>query len=449
MKTVITYGTFDLIHRGHINILKRAKALGDKLIVGVTAEQYDIDRGKLNVEESLEQRIENVRKTGLADTIIVENYEGQKVSDVQKYNVDIFVIGSDWLGKFDYLKEYCEVVYLERTKNISSTELRNEKHKNINIGVVGAGRIANRFIPESKFVSGCQITGVCSAHTETAKAFAEKHQLFFYTSKYDALLELVDAVYIAAPHQYHYELAQQALMHSKHVLCEKPIALTSKELESLYELADAHNCVITEGIKTAFAPGFIRLVEIAKSGIIGKIKDVEACFTKLADPKSREMQANAYGGSVNELSTYPLTAIVQLLGEPVNTQYFSYIENGIDLYTRIHLEYKHAMAIAKTGIGVKSEGSMVISGVKGYIYVPAPWWKTQEFEVRFENPADNSKYFHKFYGDGLRYELAEFMNLIRTGKKESWKHSRKTTMQVTKLIEDFHKQKQNKTIVCF
>lgn len=112
MKKVITYGTFDLFHFGHQNLLKRAKELGDYLIVGVTSEDFDINRGKLNVQQSLMERIKNVKESGYADEIIVEEYEGQKIDDIQKYNVDIFAIGSDWLGNFDYLKEYCKVVYL-------------------------------------------------------------------------------------------------------------------------------------------------------------------------------------------------------------------------------------------------------------------------------------------------------------------------------------------------
>ena len=103
MKTVITYGTFDLFHEGHYNILKRAKEQGDYLIVGVTSENYDKSRGKLNVQQSLVDRIENVKKSGFADKIIVEEYFGQKIEDIKKYNVDTFVIGSDWEGKFDYL----------------------------------------------------------------------------------------------------------------------------------------------------------------------------------------------------------------------------------------------------------------------------------------------------------------------------------------------------------
>lgn len=128
MKKVITYGTYDLFHEGHYNLLKRAKELGDYLIVGVTTEYYDLQRGKLNVVNSVLERVESVRKTGLADEIIIEEHDGQKAEDIQKMNVDIFAIGSDWVGAFDYLKEFCEVVYLERTPDISSTMIRESRY---------------------------------------------------------------------------------------------------------------------------------------------------------------------------------------------------------------------------------------------------------------------------------------------------------------------------------
>ena len=135
MVKVITYGTYDLLHYGHIRLLERAKALGDYLIVGVTADDFDKTRGKINVQQSLPERIAAVRATGLANKIIVEEYEGQKIDDIKKYKVDIFTVGSDWVGKFDYLNSYCTVQYLERTKGISSSELR-QKDRNLTMGII-------------------------------------------------------------------------------------------------------------------------------------------------------------------------------------------------------------------------------------------------------------------------------------------------------------------------
>ena len=162
MKKVITYGTFDLFHKGHYNILKRARALGDYLIVGVTSESYDIERGKLNVRDGLVTRIENVMKTGFADEIIIEEYQGQKVNDIIKYQADALVIGSDWKGKFDYLKNYCDVIYLERTKNISSTQIREDNDVLNRIGIATDELDDRGTILESKYVSGVHYENVFS-----------------------------------------------------------------------------------------------------------------------------------------------------------------------------------------------------------------------------------------------------------------------------------------------
>ena len=168
MKKVITYGSFDLFHEGHYRLLKRAKKLGDYLIVGVTTEHYDESRGKLNVMDSLMDRVEHVRQTGLADQIIIEDHVGQKVEDIQKYGVDIFTVGSDWIGAFDYLKQYCRVVYLERTRDVSSTMLRAKNFSLIRLGIIGCGRIAKRMVPEVKYVSGIYVESIyCIASWDT------------------------------------------------------------------------------------------------------------------------------------------------------------------------------------------------------------------------------------------------------------------------------------------
>ena len=221
MKKVITYGTFDLFHEGHYRLLERAKALGDYLIVGVTTEDYDQTRGKLNVVDSLMTRIENVRKSGFADEIIIEAMSGQKLRDIKKYGVDIFTVGSDWIGTFDYLKSYCEVIYLERTKDISSTMLRAEKQSILRIGIIGTGRIANRFIPEAKLVSGINTRAAYNPHKTSAETFAEKWEVDSYTDLED-FYNSIDAVYIASPHDTHFGYIMNALDHKKHVLCEKP-----------------------------------------------------------------------------------------------------------------------------------------------------------------------------------------------------------------------------------
>ncbi|WP_330381836.1 Gfo/Idh/MocA family oxidoreductase [Defluviitalea phaphyphila] len=173
--------------------------------------------------------------------MIIEEYEGQKIDDILKYNIDIFAIGSDWKGKFDYLNKYCKVVYLERTKGISSTQLREKKNGIIKLGIVGYGRIANRFVPESRFVSGINVEGVFGPNQTSLEQFVKKYELAFFTSSYNELLDRVDAVYIASPHLTHYEYIKKALIKDKHVLCEKPIVLSVEQAHELYALAKEKN----------------------------------------------------------------------------------------------------------------------------------------------------------------------------------------------------------------
>lgn len=432
---VITYGTFDLFHEGHRRLLERARALGDYLIVGVTTENYDAARGKLNVQQSLMRRLKNVQESGLADKVIIEEFEGQKVEDIQKHKVDIFAIGSDWLGKFDYLKDYCDVVYLERTKGVSSTQLRNDSGI-IRMGVIGAGRIANRFVAESRFVSGVDIEGVWSRTPQTAAAFAAEHELHRTFDDVDELISSVDAVYIATPHETHAEYAARAIDAGVHVLCEKPMTLTREQTAQLFSQAEERGVVLLEAIKTAFAPGFQRMIAVARSGSIGQIRSVDAAFTKLVD-SGREVEGEA-GGSISELASYPLLAIIKLLGTDfTGVQATSLRPEGseVEVFSRISVEYPHADASARTGLGVKVEGDLVVGGTRGYLYVPAPWWKTEYFEARFEDARDNKKYYYKFDGDGLRYELAEFAWMIRNRSNESFKLRRSESLAMADIIE--------------
>ena len=189
MTKVITYGTYDLLHYGHIRLLERAKALGDYLIVGVTADDFDKNRGKINVQQSLMERIEAVRATGIADEIIVEEYEGQKIDDIRRYGVDIFTVGDDWVGKFDYLNEYCEVVYLSRTQGVSSSDLRKEK-RSLRLGLVGESEILKKVANESQYVNGMQVSGIYTEDEKSVRDFLSDIHMY---ETYDKLLENSDA----------------------------------------------------------------------------------------------------------------------------------------------------------------------------------------------------------------------------------------------------------------
>lgn len=438
MVKVITYGTFDLFHEGHYNILRRAKELGDYLIVGVTSEEYDQARGKLNVVDSLITRIENVKKTGFADEIVVEESQGQKFRDIQKYNIDIFTVGSDWTGAFDYLKDYCQVVYLDRTKDISSTMLRIKVTPIQRIGIIGTGRIANRFAPEAALVSGVNTRCVYNPNLKSAKDFAKKWGIDAYEDLED-FFKSSDIVYVASPHETHYYYVRQALEHGKHVLCEKPLCLNGSKAEELFEYAKREGLILFEGIKTAYCPGFAKLLGIACSGAIGSIRGVDACFTKLEEENKRELKDREYGGSFTELGSYCLLPIIKLFGQEYQEVRFESIEDekGIDLYTRAYMRYANGLATATCGLGVKSEGKLLVSGTTGYIVVEAPWWKTSYFEVHHEDPNDIERFSERFLGDGLRYEICDMLSMINGDTKKDFKLTRKDSETMARIMEQF------------
>ena len=425
MTKVITYGTYDLLHYGHINLLKRAKELGDYLIVGVTADDFDKRRGKINVQQSLTERIENVRSTGLADEIIVEEYEGQKIDDIKNYNVDIFTVGSDWEGKFDYLNEYCKVVYLPRTEGVSSSEIR-EHIRSIKVGVVGDSLFINKFIRESGYVNGMLISGVYTSKPE----MVENKEIEILDS-YGKLLNSSDAVYLRSEPSKHYEQIKEALNKGKHVLCESPLTLSSRETNELLDLAKEKKLVLMEAIKTAYATAFSRLLLLVKSGHIGDVVSIDATCTSLNDDNRTDWNG------FYEWGPTALLPVFELLGSNYKSHNIicRFVEDK-DTFTKIDFVYDKAVASIKVGDGIKSEGELVISGTKGYIYVPAPWWKTDYFEIRYENQNDNKRYFYQLDGEGIRNEQLTFLRKINTGAEVN-NISLVTTKCLSSIMEEF------------
>lgn len=414
MKKVITYGTFDLFHQGHYNLLKRAKDLGDYLIVGVTTDNFDLERGKMNTCNNVMERIEAVRATGLADQIVIEEYRGQKIDDIQKYGVDIFAIGSDWEGYFDYLNEFCQVVYLPRTQGISSTQLRQER-PTVNIGIIGTGSIASRFVPESENVNSAVISAAYNPNHKECTAFCEMFNIPVSAKNIEELFANCNAVYIASPHYTHYKYVKLALNAGKHVLCETPFVFSKAEAEELYNIAEEKGLLLQVALKTAYCPAFGHLFSLLKSGVIGDIVEVNASVTTLTDESSEKLDYKRFGGSMSENACFPLLPIFKFLGTDFrNINFYSKIKRNVDMYTKAVFRYDHAVASFQVGLGVKTEGAMTIAGTKGYVYVPAPWWKTDYFEVRYEDQNLNKKYFYPYVDEGLRYEIKDFVAAILT-----------------------------------
>ncbi len=436
MVKVITYGTYDLLHYGHINLLKRAKELGDYLIVGVTAEGFDRERGKINVHQSLMERIEGVRSAGIADEIIVEEYEGQKIDDIRRLGVDVFTVGSDWKGKFDYLEKYCKVVYLDRTEGISSTEIR--AGSSVKIGFVGNEAFIVKFAEGSESVNGLKSAGI---YTDRADIFPESLQTSVFKGSYGEFLDGTDCVYFATPADRHEKQIEEALLAGKHVLCESPVADSEKGCEKLFSLAEKRGLVLMDGIKTAYSLAYRRLLLLAQTGKIGRVVSVESTCTSLL-PEARLSDLDGEMKGIYDWGPTALLPVFQLLGteyvsKDIIVGYFDE-EKKFDAFTEIRFLYPDAVANVKIGKGVKSEGELIVSGTKGYLYVPAPWWKSEYFEIRYENANENKRFFFQSENEGICYELLSFCRNAESGG--GFSHiAREVSQAISKTVEEFEK----------
>jgi len=432
-----------MFHQGHLRLLQRAKALGDYLIVGVTDENYDRSRGKLNVIESTQQRVEAVEALDFVDKVIIEKHKKQKAEDMVKYDVDIFAIGDDWEGTFDYLNEYTQVEYLPRTKGISSTMLRRDNIDVIKLGIVGLGRDTQAFVDEARHVTNLKVNRIFSPDLPALKEFTKDNESIRYGhDNYDEFLDTgIVAVYIDTAHEAHYSLIKKALLAKKHVLCENPMALHKQELKELLSLAKKEKLLLLSALRTAFLPAFSQLLKELDKGIIGDIKEVRATRTTLYKEKDYPDTFMAQGAT-NILSSYPSLLVNKVLGKSKEITFFDQGTEGYDVSNLIISKHEGgAIGISNVATGIKAEGDAEISGTKGYVYIPEPWWLTKKFEVRFEDEHKCMTYKYEFEGDGLRYMIAEFTSLIQRGKRASRMLSHKDMLRINRVLLEYNERK--------
>ena len=246
-----------------------------------------------------------------------------------------------------------------------------------------------------------------------------------------------DAVYVVSPPKQHYQDIKTALEYKKHILCESPITVSKSECTELFSLAKKNGCILIDAIKTAYATAFARLILLAKEGKIGDIYSVDAVCTSL-----RPMTEDSWN-SICGWGPTAMLPIFDILGTEYRSKNISSLidKNGNDQFTKVDFSYDHAVASLKVGKGVKSEGELIISGTKGYIYVPAPWWKTDYFEIRYEDSTQNKRYFYQLDGEGIRYELVAFVKAINS-KKDLSNIRQSVSETVCEVVEDFYGRKE-------
>lgn len=380
-KIVITYGTYDLLHEGHIRLLKRAKALGDYLIVGVTDENYDRSRGKLNVFQSTQDRVKAIEALDFVDKVIVETHKNQKVEDIQKYKADIFAIGSDWEGYFDYLNEYTKVIYLPRTQGISSTQLRAAKFKKIKIALL---KNSPSFMQEAKVIPNIELKVINSI---------------------DDLDSSFNAVYINSNEVY--TLAKKALYLNKHILCENLLELEPNKLKELAILAKKRGLLLLAALKNAYYPAFNEMVKRAKSI---DIKEIRAT-------------------TITKEYTNQALLLYKILGKSLSFNIFKHQDNLSKIIISQHK--RDIFAISQLSSDIKNKYDATISGLKGYIYIPSPWWELKKFYL------NKKAYSYEFEGSGMRYMIAEFATLIQRQESDCKILSLQDIIGINKLIYKF------------
>ena len=315
-------------------------------------------------------------------------------------------------------KEFNTEFTTEEVIRLIHAKVKEAECTMVNVGIIGTGRIASRFLEESRYVSGINVSAIYNPHLESVLWFAKNNNIdidgpMILTDDSEAFFDAVDAVYIAAPHEMHTEYIRIALNKGKHVLCEKPMGLNKSDIQQMLSVADDKKLVCMEAIKTAYCAGFERILDIVKSGVIGKVRDVEAAFSKIGAAAGREMWGRS-GGSFTELASYCLLPVMKLLGTDVKDIHTYSVESplGTDSYTKMMITYEDGVATIKTGLGVKTEGELIVAGDDGYIRVPSPWWLTKRIEVHHENPNQVEVYEEEFAGGGLRYEIEAFVQCI-------------------------------------
>lgn len=427
MKKVITYGTFDLFHQGHYNILKRAKEYGDYLIVGVTGENYDIGRGKLSVHDTLATRIENVKSTGLADEIIVEEYLGQKIGDIIKHNVDTFVIGDDWKGEFDHLSRYCNMVYLERTKGISSTQIRQQTFNKYDIGIVCDIVDDNQFVNQAKLVNGFEVKYVYSDDEKILNDFKEKYSIENACEDYKAMLDNCDIVYVRCAIKKRASLIRQALKAGKHVIYDSPATFNLHEQEELFAIAKQNNLVLMENIKMVHIYVFNQLLWMTQGGLIGDIVSFNASLSKNDDSRS-----NLFF----DLGALALLPMLKIMGQDYKSVDFKITKEGEDIeFASMNFVYPQGRAVINVGNNVRVDNQFEIIGTKGTIRMKDSWWRAKKFELYTPGSSEVQLFNTNFEGNGYKYLIKAMSTMLANNRIESMGVFEDESLKIVEILE--------------
>ena len=313
--------------------------------------------------------------------------------------------------------------------------------KQIRWGILGAGRIANDFCTAINFTEGSVVYAVASRNEETGKAFATKFNAPVYYDNYLSLVNdaNVDVIYIATPHQFHFEQAKLCLEHNKPVLCEKSMCMNHQQTAELIELATKNKLFLMEAMWTSCMPFMNTIKEIIDAGIIGDIQYLHAslCFTAPLNYQDRLYNKELGGGSVLDVGVYVLSFATKILGEPsAMKSLVTMALTSVDATANIILQYPSgATAHLLSSIAITTPQECSIVGTKGRIYVKEPMYKATEFTLSLHD-GETKAYAFPHLCNGFEYEIREVMHCLHHGLLQSEKVPHSQTLTVSRLMDN-------------
>ncbi len=307
-------------------------------------------------------------------------------------------------------------------------------------GILGAGRIADKFCEALNFINGSEVYAVASRDTTNAQAFAAKHNATkFYTSYIDLAKDPdIDIIYIATPHAFHYEHTMLCLQHHKHVLCEKPMSLNSKLSSKMIDFAAKQELFLIEGLWTCFMPFTEKIVSLITNDVIGQIKHIQADFGFAApfDANGRLFNKALGGGSVLDIGIYPIFLATLILGEPTTIKSFvTKTTTGVDETADILLHYPNgATAHLLSTIAFTTPITASIFGTKGRIDIHNPWFKATDISVILNDNTTETFSFPHLY-NGFEYEIEHVIQCLTCGLLQSPQMPHSFTLKVSNVMD--------------
>ena len=316
--------------------------------------------------------------------------------------------------------------------------------KEIRWGIAGLGNIAHQFAQDLQLVSGAVLTAVGSRNKDRAVDFGNQYQAAHCFGSYRELFDCdeVDVIYIATPHTSHRDLSVQAMKAGKHVLCEKPFGINSRDVNEMILTARENDVFLMEALWSRFNPTITKVKALVDKGEIGDISYLHADFAFYAlhkDEKGRLLNLELGGGSILDIGIYPIFLAYLLLGKPEQIYATSnFYKTGIEVQTSMIFSYNNAQAILYSGLNSKSEMRAEISGTKGSIFIHPRWHESQGYTLELDG---NQQDVHlPSTGKGYSHEIVEVNDCIRAGKKESALWSHQNSLDLMEIMDEVRRQ---------